>query len=492
MFESAELGHTVDKATFKAEVPEIRQALLNAQFDLAEEARRPVVILLSGADGSGKREVVHTLTEWMDPRHIQTHAMGNPSEEERERPEMWRFWRVLPPRGKTGIFFHSWYSTPVLKRVLGKTTDAVLDQSLDDIARFEMMLVAEGALLLKFRLHISKKRQRERLEVLERNPKTRWRVTKDEWKLFKLYDEFTTFTKRAIRRTDTPETPWIVVDAADERYRNLTVAKVLLEAVRASSQAEARRQPAVTASPSVNSLIDQRLLRSLDLAQSLPKASYVNQLEKHQGRLALLTRHRKFRKRSVIAVFEGWDAAGKGGCIRRVIGGLDPRQYHIVPTAAPTDEERAQPYLWRFWRNIPGHGLVTIFDRSWYGRVLVERVEGYCSEADWMRAYGEINDFEQQLTRNGTIVVKFWLSISKDEQLRRFKEREQTGFKRFKITEEDWRNRNQWDAYERAVCDMVDRTSTEIAPWTLVEANDKYFARVKVLETLCTRLRMAL
>ena len=174
-----------------------------------------------------------------------------------------------------------------------------------------------------------------------------------------------------------------------------------------------------------------------------------------------------------------------------MIGSLDPRQYHIVPTAAPTDEERAQPYLWRFWRNIPRHGLVTIFDRSWYGRVLVERVEGFCSEADWMRAYGEINDFEQQLIRNGGIVVKFWLNISKDEQLRRFKEREQTGFKRFKITDEDWRNRNQWEAYERAVCDMVDRTSTEIAPWTLVEANDKYFARIKVLETLCTRVREA-
>ena len=175
-----------------------------------------------------------------------------------------------------------------------------------------------------------------------------------------------------------------------------------------------------------------------------------------------------------------------------MIGGLDPRQYHIVPTAAPTDEERAQPYLWRFWRNIPRHGLVTIFDRSWYGRVLVERVEGFCSEADWRRAYGEINDFEEQLIRNGSVVVKFWLNISKDEQLRRFKEREQTGFKRFKITEEDWRNRNQWEAYERAVCDMVDRTSTEIAPWTLVSANDKYSARIKVLETLCASIREAL
>jgi polyphosphate kinase 2 (PPK2 family) len=205
------------------------------------------------------------------------------------------------------------------------------------------------------------------------------------------------------------------------------------------------------------------------MSQHIPKPIYIQHLEKCQGQLNLLTRRREFRNRSAIALFEGWDAAGKGGCIRRVIWSLDPRQYQIIPIAAPTDEERAQPYLWRFWRNIPGHGQVTIFDRSWYGRVLVERVEGFCSEDDWMRAYNEINDFEDQLVRNDTILVKFWLHISKDEQLVRFREREKTGFKRFKITEEDWRNRNKWDAYERAVCNMVDRTSTEIAPWTLLK-----------------------
>src|SRR4029079_14650558 len=210
MFESAELGHTVDKPTYKAEVPGIREALLNAQLDLAQEARHPVILVLSGADGSGKREVDHTLIEWKGPRHTATHDIGEPSEEESERPEMWRFWRTLPPRGKIGIFFHSWYSAPVLKRVLGKTRDADLDQSLDDIARFERMLVAEGSLLLKLRLHISKKRQKERLQELESNPRTRWRVTKSEWELFKLYDEFTSYTKRAIRRTDTPDAPWII------------------------------------------------------------------------------------------------------------------------------------------------------------------------------------------------------------------------------------------------------------------------------------------
>ncbi len=224
----------------------------------------------------------------------------------------------------------------------------------------------------------------------------------------------------------------------------------------------------------------------------LDKKKFETELEKYQGKLNLLTRDPRFHKMSVIVVFEGSDAGGKGGAIRRITGALDARYYHIIPVAAPTEEERAQPYLWRFWRHIPRIGRFTIFDRSWYGRVLVERVEKYCSEADWMRAYSEINDFEEQLVDSNIVLVKFWLTITKEEQLRRFKEREKIGFKRFKITDEDWRNREKWDDYERAVCDMVDRTSTEIAPWTLVEANDKNFARIKILKTLCQRIEAAM
>lgn len=211
-----------------------------------------------------------------------------------------------------------------------------------------------------------------------------------------------------------------------------------------------------------------------------------------QGRLNILSRHPGMRGKSVVAVFEGNDAAGKGGAIRRITGALDARVYQNISAAAPTEEERAQPYLWRFWRHIPRHGRFAIFDRSWYGRVLVERVEGFCSEADWMRAYAEINGFEQALARNDVVVVKFWLAIGKDVQFKRFKLREEIAFNRFKITAEDWRNRKKWDAYEQAVCDMVDRTSTTNAPWTLVEANNKYHARVKVLKTLCHALEATL
>ena len=233
-------------------------------------------------------------------------------------------------------------------------------------------------------------------------------------------------------------------------------------------------------------------MRSLDLGLKLDREKYEKLLDDYGARLSLLARHPRFNNRSVILAFEGNDAAGKGGAIRRVTRTLDARQYRIVPVAAPTEEERAQPYLWRFWRQVPRRGRFAIFDRSWYGRVLVERVEGFVSEFDWARAYSEINDFEEQLADNGAIVIKFWLAIGQEEQYRRFKECEKTAFKRFKITPKDWRNRKKWDAYEKAVCDMVDRTSTDIAPWTLIEANDKLYARAKVLRTICARIEAAL
>ncbi len=256
--------------------------------------------------------------------------------------------------------------------------------------------------------------------------------------------------------------------------------------------ADKRDQNYPVAPPMAPKIDTLDVLTALDLTQVLEKKAYEVQLAKWQGRLSELVRHPDFKKHSLILAFEGSDAAGKGGSIRRVTAAIDARQYQIVPVAAPTEEERAQPYMWRFWRHIPRNGRVAIFDRTWYGRVLVERVEGFCSEADWLRAYTEINDFEHELLEDGAIVIKFWLQISDKEQLKRFKEREKIEFKRFKITEEDWRNREKSGAYHAAVCDMVDRTSTGTAPWTLVEANDKCFARVKILRTICERLETVL
>jgi polyphosphate:AMP phosphotransferase len=484
MFESASLKHSIDKAAYRREEPKLREALLNAQFDVSAKKKFPVVIVIGGVEGAGKGETVNLLHEWMDPRHMATSAFDDPSQDERERPPMWRFWRALPGKGRIGIFFGAWHSDAIVQRVFGEISDAELDQHIALARRFEKMLSDEGALILKFWFHLTKKQQKSRLEELAASKETAWRVTDQEWRYFERHDKFERIAEHYLRRTSTGEAPWIVVAGADPHYRALTVGRTLLAAMRERLDERAHVHAPDKSSPLLPSIDKLNVIRALKLDQELDKKEYEAELEHWQGRLALASRHRRFKKTSVVTVFEGNDAAGKGGAIRRVTGALDARLYRGVSIAAPTEEERAQPYLWRFWRHIPRKGRLTLFDRSWYGRVLVERVEGFCSEADWMRAYSEINDFESELSRHDIVVVKFWLAISKDEQLKRFKSREVTSFKRFKITDEDWRNRKKWDAYETAVCDMVDRTSTQRAPWTLVEANNKYFARIKVLKTL--------
>jgi AMP-polyphosphate phosphotransferase len=491
MFESAELGHEIDKETFKKEVPKLRAALLDVQYDVLQKKEFPVVILISGVDGSGKGETINLLYSWMDPRHISTLAFSSPSDEEAARPYMWRYWRALPGKGKVGIFAGSWYSQPIADRITGVMRRAELDERLDDINRFEAMLVNEGALVLKFWFHLSKDGQKKRLKALEKDSRTAWRVTKSSYDRLKTYDKLQDVAGHVLRVTNTANAPWIIVEGTDDAYRSLTVGRIVLEAMK--RRLLQQRQEVPVAPPIVHAIDQKNVLSELNLTQRLTKKDYETQLAKYQSRLSELVRDPRFvGKHSLVLVFEGADAAGKGGSIRRIGASMDARQYQIVPIAAPTEEERAQPYLWRFWRHLPRIGRVAIFDRSWYGRVLVERVEGFCSEADWLRAYAEINDFEHQLSDSGAIVVKFWLQISAEEQLRRFKERQDTEFKRFKITDEDWRNREKWDDYVSAVCDMVDRTSTGQAPWTLVEANDKNFARVKILKTLCERLEQTL
>jgi len=491
VFESAELGHKIKKVIYDREVPKLREALLNAQFDLAQQAKFPVIILVGGVDGAGKGETVNLLNEWMDPRHIQVHAMAEHSDEERQHPPMWRYWRALPPKGKIGIFFGSWYTAPIVLRVQEKIKTSHLNQRIAAINHFETMLSNEGTLIIKLWFHLAKDVQKKRLNTLERNPKTRWRVTALDWERYQQYDKFRRISEHTLRATSSASAPWIVIEGTDARYRNLTAGNILLEALRKRLDHPVKSVP--SNAPPLQAPIDHLdLFDKLDLTQQLSVKKFDAELERFQGRLNLLTRDERFTRLSVIAVFEGSDAAGKGGAIRRITGALDARHYRIIPIAAPTEEERAQPYLWRFWRHIPRTGRFAIFDRSWYGRVLVERIEKFCSESDWMRAYSEINDFEEQLVESNIVLVKFWLTISKDEQLRRFKEREKIGFKHFKITPDDWRNREKWDEYQTAVCDMVDRTSTDKAPWIIVEGNDKNFARIKILKTLCQRIEAAM
>lgn len=490
MFESAEIGHAIDKETYDAEVPALREALLEAQNELKAQARFPVIILINGIEGAGKGETVKLLNEWMDPRLIEVRSFDQQTDEELARPAAWRYWRQLPAKGKIGVFFGNWYSQMIQGRVHREFKDAQLDQAINGAERLEQMLCDEGALIFKFWFHLSKKQMKARLKALQDDPLHSWRISPLDWQQSETYDRFVRFGERVLRRTSRDYAPWHVIEGVDPHYRSLTVGKLLLEGLQAALKAPTEPLHQSVA-PLGHSLDGKGLLDSLDLSQHLDKDDYNEQLVIEQARLAGLLRHKHMRRHALVAAFEGNDAAGKGGAIRRVAAALDPRQYNIVPIAAPTQDELAQPYLWRFWRQIPARGKFTIFDRSWYGRVLVERVEGLCSTSDWMRAYGEINDFEEQLANAGVVVVKFWLAIDKDTQLERFEAREKVPFKRFKITDDDWRNRKKWDQYREAVEDMVDRTSTEIAPWTLIEANDKRWARVKVLRTINEALEKA-
>jgi polyphosphate:AMP phosphotransferase len=490
MFEAAEIGNTIDKGTYKAEAPKVREALLEMQRRMQERGLA-VAVVLGGVEGAGKSETLNVLLEWMDARGIQTHALRDPTDEERDRPPMWRFWRLLPPKGRMGIFLGSWYSPPTQEMFAG-TPRSEVDISLDRIIDFERMLHAENTLVIKVWLHLSKAAQKARLKELEDDADRRWRVTEADRMYRKHYDRIREIAEHTLRRTGTGDAPWHIIEGADARYRQLTVAQLILRSVneRLSQLDElANRAPAEPDRPRPASI---NILNRLDLSLRLKRDDYETKLNKLQGKLARLSRRLHRRGRSMVLVFEGPDAAGKGGAIRRLTAAMDARDYQVISIAAPTDEERAHPYLWRFWRHIPGHGRITVFDRSWYGRVLVERIEGFCRPEEWKRAFAEINAFEQQLADYGVIIVKFWLSISPDEQLRRFEARARTPYKQYKINAEDWRNREKWDAYEAAACDMIEKTSSEAAPWVLVEANDKPWARIKVLKAVTDRLEASL
>ncbi len=494
MFEAAELGRKLAKPEYETRLASLRAGLLEAQREI-RAAGVPVIVVIAGADGAGKAETVNRLHEWLDPRGLESNVFGPLSDEERDRPPYWRFWRTLPARGRVGIFFGSWYTDPIIRRAYKKSGPADFEAELARIAFFEQMLVQDGALIVKFWLHLAKKDQKKRLTDLSKSPRTRWRVNPIDWKHLKMYNRFVRASEAALRRTDSAVAPWTIVEALDDRFREITAGEGLLQALKRRLAAPATPKAADTQRselPKAEHEVTLTVLDRLDLGRTLTDAEYDKKLPKLQAKVARLVRAAWEKKRSSVIVFEGWDAAGKGGAIRRLTEAMDARLYRVIPIAAPTDEEHAHHYLWRFWRHIPRAGQVTLYDRSWYGRVLVERVEGFAREAEWARAYLEINDFEEQLTDHGMVLNKFWLHLGKDEQLRRFQDRKETAYKQHKITEEDWRNREKWDAYLAAVHDMVVRTSTPDAPWTLVAGNDKKAARIEILETFCRRLERAL
>lgn len=485
MFESAELPQKMDKQTFKKLEPEIRGNLLSAQLEMIEKKEFSTIIVVDGLDGAGKGESVARLYEWMDARHLVCNAYSDPLEAARLRPRLWRYWRDLPAKGETAIVFGSWYQRILRDHIYGKINDQDVEHELDRIRRFEEMLALEGILLLKFWYVLPKKKQEKRLEKIGKK-KNKARHVLADWAALKNYDKATALGERIILETSKGHAPWFVIPSQDPEYRDAAVGQTVARSMRL--KLDNGTSEAISAPPVVGGLSKQSAVDAIDLTAKLDKADYEKQREKLQARLSDLTDHKSFAKTGMVLVFQGNDAAGKGGAIRRVIRPMDPRIYKVYPISAPTDEEKARPYLWRFWRRLPRQGQVAIFDRSWYERVLVERVEGFASHEDWLRAYNEINEFERELTGFGFMVCKFWLAISAEEQLRRFKAREETAYKQHKITDEDWRNRLKWDQYAIAAGDMVDRTSTPYAPWTLISSENKRHARIEVLKTICDQL----
>ena len=498
MFEVAEVEQKVSKEAFAAVAPELRLALIDAQQAL-RKADFPVFVIFAGVDGAGKSEIANLLGEWMDPRWIVTRAYDAPTEDEAARPPFWRFWRDLPGSGRIGVYLSAWYSRPLVERAHGRLKRSAFDRELDRIAAFEQTLADDGALFLKFWMHLDKAAQRKVLKKLEKTPLQHWKITDSHWANWRRYDKFVAAAEQIIRRTSTGWAPWRIIDGRDSRYRTLTVLTAIRDRVgehvaersAGFEKAGGDSSPVPTASGPEAPRTDSVLTR-LDLGQSVAPKPYGREVRALRARLNRLYQKGRDKGVSAALVFEGWDAAGKGGTIRRLVAALDARDYRIHSYAAPTDEERAHHYLWRFWRHVPPAGKYAIFDRSWYGRVLVERIEGFAAEPKWRRAYAEINEFESRLVDHGILLLKYWLHIDRDEQERRFLARRDTPYKSWKLTDEDWRNRDRWDAYEAAVNEMVERTSTRDAPWVLVEANDKRFARLKVMGALCDALETRL
>lgn len=519
MFEVAELGHKLGKDEFSEKVPALHTALLEAQRAL-RDSKHPVIIIVAGVEGAGKGELVNRLSKWLDSRGIRTTAFWDETDEQAMRPRYWRFWRAMPPRGSVGIMIGAWYAQPITQRAFGRIDEAEFERRLREIAELEQLLTSDGAVIIKLWLHLTQDKVRKQLKVDARRRGEKTGSDPITRKYSRQFEAFLQASETAIRSTDTGTAPWHVIEAADAQYRDFCAGQIILDTLRATLDQDAAAKAAAgkrkhsgrqttapalvsdpgrsgragmaEASPELAAGTSLTVLDKVDLGLRLDEKRYRASLHKWQAKLQLLTWQARKQQRSVVIVFEGWDAAGKGSTIHRLTQAIDARLFQVISIAAPTDEELAQHYLWRFWRHLPMAGYLTIYDRSWYGRVLVERVEQLAEPDDWQRGYAEINLFEQQLCEHGIIVLKFWLHLSPEEQLRRFKEREQTPWKQYKITQDDWRNRDRWNDYLEAVNDMVAHTSTTLAPWHLVPAEDKKYGRIDVLRTVCRTLKKAL
>ena len=488
----AKAEQRLSKRAYQARAGALREALVQLQVEMKRVPFK-VLLIIAGPEGAGRGNLLNTLAEWLDPRGVETFSYHVPTDEEEKHPHQWRFWRSLPGIGRIGLYAGSWYTETLREEARGKRALGHVAQEADRIRDFEKLLADGGTLLVKVWLELSKEAQGRRLRTLRADPATAWRVTEEDWHHHRIYGRLAETARFIRRKTDRPGAHWSIIDAGDERMRDLKVGQLLLTQFRQQRRKIARLNragvPSATKSLRPSGL---RRLQALPLDQDLSEKDYDLLREKWLGRLNRAVRTAFAANRSVVFAFEGWDAAGKGGAIRRLTSAIDPRDYRVIPVAKPTDEEKHAHYLWRFWRDIPRDGRMAVFDRSWYGRVLVERLEGFCREDEWRRAYGEINGFERELTEHGAIVLKYWLHISHAEQLRRFREREATPHKRHKMNPEDWRNRKKRQSYEIAVGDMLALTDKRNAPWHLIPADNKRFARLEVLRSASRQIEAAL
>lgn len=482
-------GETPEKEELKQQLDVAKKKLYDLQMKIKEH-KIPVLVLFEGWSAAGKGSMIGKVIKNIDPRFFKVATMSVPSEEELRRPFLYRYMRQIPEQGKFTFLDAGWMEQTTQEVLNKKLEGEDYEKRIESIRRFERQLTDNGYLVLKFFMHIDKEEQKERMDRLCASKDTRWRVSDfDKWqqehyhKCEKVYDRY-------LKDTNASTSPWYIIDAKDKKWAELQVMDTLVSSIEVALQNQSHSVPILQ---NVFPLVKMPKLKDIELTgKTIDDEEYEKELKKLQDKLSEL-HNRLYRARiPVIITYEGWDAAGKGGNIKRITGALDPRGYEVHPIASPEPHEKARHYLWRFWTRLPKNGHIAIFDRTWYGRVMVERLEGFCSENDWKRAYNEMNEFEKELSDWGAVIIKFWVQIDKDTQLERFNDRQNNPEKRWKITDEDWRNREKWDQYEDAVNEMLKKTSTAYAPWHILESVDKKYARIKALKIVIKEIEKAL
>lgn len=491
MLEKIDLSKTMEKKAYKVERKE-KGARLGELQRLLKTAEIPVIILFEGLGAAGKGLQINRLIQNLDPRGFDVYAVNGTTREEALRPFLWKYWTLTPEKGRIAVFDRSWYRKVLIDRFEKNTQNSELPEIFEDIRSFEKQLTDDGCVIIKLFLYIGSEEQKKRFKKLQAAKETAWRVTPADWQRNREYDAYLSMNEEMLEKTDTGYARWTIIEAADMNYAALKILNCVIKNLEAALVREKQKTGAEAGCREGDGSGRNDVLSGVDLSVSLTRAAYKKQIGGLQKRLEFLHSELYQKRIPVVLGFEGWDAGGKGGAIRRLTSHLDPRGYQVNPTASPNDIEKRHHYLWRFWNRIPKAGHIAIFDRTWYGRVMVERIEGYCSEAEWKRAYQEMNEMEAHLVNYGALVLKFWMQIDRDEQERRFRKRMEDPRKQWKITDEDWRNREKWDEYEPVVNEMLVRTSTTCAPWVVVAGNDKYYARVKVLKTVVEALEKRL